>query len=229
VVETQRRSVLLITDDESIRSELPALLSSHGFDVHAVASTEAGLESARSLHPDLVIADVHGIEPQSRDLCKQLRSITLAPIIVLAERGETTDELLSFASGADDYVTKPFVPDVLLARLHAHLDRVAMDALPPSVITAANVRIDLDARAVLVNDRHLDLTKIEFGIMSHLARHLDHIVDRRTLIAAVWGPWFSDDHVIDVNLSRLRSKLTAAGAPPTLISTHRGLGIRLNP
>lgn len=221
--------MLLVTDDASIRAQLPGQLASHGFDVHAVASTEAGLESARSLRPDLVIADVHGNETQSRDLCKQLRSITFAPIVVLAERGETTDELLSFASGADDYVTKPFVPDVLLARLHAHLDRVAMDAHSTSVITAANVRIDLDARAVLVNDRHVDLTKVEFGIISHLARHLDHIVDRRTLIAAVWGPWFSDDHVIDVNLSRLRSKLAAAGAPPTLISTHRGLGVRLNP
>lgn len=222
-------NILVIEDDDDLRSSIAILLESHGFVVHQAANGEDGLEEARRRHPQVVILDVDLPGINGTEVCRRLRTFSMAPVLFLTGATEIADELVAFSAGADDYIAKPFSPQILVARVQAHVRRMHESDQRSSIVHAANMTIDLQSRLVTVDSVEVELTKIEYGILAMLAENIRRIISRDQIIEEVWGDWFSEDHVIDVNLSRLRSKLAKAGAPAKLISTHRGLGFRLNP
>lgn len=221
--------ILVVEDDPDLRAVLGVLLASEGYEVSEAAEGERGLELANGLQPALVVLDVDLPGINGVEVCRRLRQTSNVPVLFLTAASSEIDELVGFAAGGDDYIAKPFAPHVLIARIQALLRRVHdVAANNGDVVVTANVRIDLLARNVAVSGTELDLTRTELGILEVLAQNLGRITSRDELLNAVWGSTFGDKHVVDVNLSRLRAKLTAAGAPPKLITTHRGLGYRLN-
>lgn len=221
-------AILVVEDDADLRTALDVLLSSHGFSVTATDTGEAALAAAQQRPPDVVILDVNLPGINGPEVCRRLRLFSSAPVLFLTGAIDVADELVGFSAGADDYIRKPFTPQLLVARVQAHLRR-SDTASTDAVVHAANVQIDRGGRTVTVDGAEVDLTRIEYQILALLAENVRRIISRDQLIEGVWGSWFTDDHIIDVNLSRLRQKLARAGAPAKLISTHRGLGYRLNP
>lgn len=222
------KTALVIEDDPDLRTIISVLLSSHGLKVVQAADGEKGVALARVEPPDVVVLDVNLPGILGPEVCRQLRTFTSAPVLFLTGATGENDELEGFSAGGDDYVHKPFTPQLLAARVQALLKRGASSDTPRTVVTAGEVYIDLIARLVRVGGVELDLSRTEYDLVAVLAENSGRIMSRRALLDAVWGGWFGDDHVIDVSLSRLRRKLAAAGVNPGLITTHRGLGYRFN-
>lgn len=223
------RSALVVEDDADLRTILSVLLQGQGFRVLEAGDGEAALAMARADLPDIVLLDVHLPGIHGPEVCRRLRTFSDVPVLFLTGATDDTDELVGFAAGGDDYVHKPFTPQLLLARV-ASLVRRGSQAAPErgETVVAGDVRVDLTARTATVGSTELDLTRTEYDVLALLAENAGRIISRPQLLEAVWGAWFGDDHVIDVTLSRLRHKLGRAGAPTGLISTHRGLGYRFN-
>lgn len=224
------KSALIVEDDPDLLEIISVLLSSQGLRVIRAVDGERGLLLAAADPPDIAILDVHLPGIHGPEVCRRLREFSDAPVLFLTAATEEADELTGFAVGGDDYVHKPFTPRLLTARVMALLRRGKTGSgQPPAVVRAANVSIDLDAMLVAVDGEELELSRTEYGLLAALAASPGRILSRQRLLEGVWGQWYGDDHVIDVTLSRLRGKLSASGAPPKLITTHRGLGYRLNP
>lgn len=223
------KTALVIEDDPDLRTIISVLLSSHGFKVVQAADGENGLAMAKQQIPDVVVLDVNLPGIRGPEVCQQLRTFTQAPVLFLTGATGEEDELAGFTAGGDDYVHKPFTPQLLAARVNALLKRgPARQVTSTQVFASGSVLVDLAARSVTVAGQEIDLTKTEYDLIAALAENAGRILSRRALLDTVWGGWYGDDHVIDVSLSRLRMKLSKAGAPSGLITTHRGLGYRLN-
>lgn len=222
------KTALVIEDDPDLRTIISVLLSSHGLRVVQAADGEKGVALARVEAPDVVVLDVNLPGILGPEVCRQLRTFTRAPVLFLTGATSESDELAGFTAGGDDYVHKPFTPQLLAARVQALLKRTAVEESPRTVVTAGEVYIDLAARVVRVGGVELELSRTEYDLIAVLAENAGRIMSRRALLETVWGGWFGDDHVIDVSLSRLRRKLSDAGVGPDLITTHRGLGYRFN-
>lgn len=222
------KTALVIEDDPDLRTIISVLLSSHGLKVVQAADGEKGVAIARAEPPDVVVLDVNLPGILGPEVCRQLRTFTQAPVLFLTGATGENDELEGFTAGGDDYVHKPFTPQLLAARVQALLKRGSSSEQPRTVVTAGPVDIDLGARTVHVSGAELELSRTEYDLIAVLADNAGRIMTRRALLDAVWGDWFGDDHVIDVSLSRLRRKLADAGVDPALITTHRGLGYRFN-
>ena len=219
--------VLVVDDHADLCAALEVLLVGNGFSVVRAGDGEHALEVARTAAPDAVVLDVELPGIDGTEVCRRLRTFTDVPVLFLTGATAVTDQLVGFAAGADDYIPKPFHPPLLVARLQAHLRRRRSPA-PDAVVRAGPLAVDLLARRVTVDDVEVVLTRTEYAILEFLAEHADRIVSREQVIEAVWGVWCGDDHVIDVNLSRLRQKLKQAGCPDGVLTTHRGLGFRCN-
>ncbi len=219
--------VLVVDDHADLCAALEALLAGNGFSVVRAEDGERALEVARTEAPDAVVLDVELPGINGTEVCRRLRTFTDVPVLFLSGATDVTDQLIGFAAGADDYIPKPFHPPLLVARLRAQLRR-RQAAGPEVVVRAGPLTVDLLARRVTVGDTDVTLTRTEYAILEFLAEQADRIVSREQLIDAVWGVWCGDDHVIDVNLSRLRQKLKQAGCPDGVVTTHRGLGFRCN-
>lgn len=222
------KTALVIEDDPDLRTIISVLLSSHGLRVLEAADGERGVALARTETPDVVVLDVNLPGILGPEVCRQLRAFTAAPVLFLTGATGESDELEGFTAGGDDYVHKPFTPQLLAARVQALLKRGAVEEKPKSVVVTGEVYIDLVARVVRVGGVELELSRTEYDLISVLAENAGRIMTRRSLLDSVWGDWFGDDHVIDVSVSRLRRKLADAGVAPGLITTHRGLGYRFN-
>jgi two-component system response regulator RegX3 len=223
-----RRSVLLIEDEESISEPLAAALGREGFDVLTEASAAAGLDAFRANPPDVVLLDVMLPDGDGRDVLREIRAASRTPVIMLTARGEETDRVLGLELGADDYVTKPFSAAELAARLRAVLRRsqgppVAEDG----VLEVGDVRMNLETHAVVQGDEDVRLTVKEFEMLRVLLEQAGKIVRREDLVAAVWEPgWFGSTKTLDVHLSALRKKLGDDPSEPRYIHTVRGVGFR---
>ena len=218
--------VLVVDDNPDILKLLEILLEGEGYVVNCSLTAEKAEELARSLPPDLAIVDVGLPEMGGYELVRRLRRFSDVPIIFLTAATSEADQLEGFASGGSDYVLKPFLPHVLKARVRAHLEkRTTKDQ---SVVKLGALEIDLASRLVNVGGVHIELTRYEFGMLAFLCEHLGKIVNKSELMEAVWGDDWGDGHVVENTLHRLRSKLQEAGVPRSIITTHRGLGYRID-
>lgn len=220
------RHVLVVDDDPDLTDLVRELLHGEGHSISVASTGERAEQMARARIPDLIILDVDLPGMKGPEVCRRLREFSTAPILFLTAASSDADQIVGFTAGADDYVTKPFGSHVLLARVRTLLSRGTRSTSGPKLI--ANVEIDATAQVVTVDGQLIELTKTEYDVLTTLAAREGHIISKVELIREVWGEWFGDDHVVEVTISRLRTKLIRAGAPEKLITTHRGLGYRIS-
>ena len=220
------RHILVVDDDPDLTDLVRELLRGEGHSISVAPTGERAEQIARARVPDLIVLDVDLPGMKGPEVCRRLREFSTAPILFLTAASSEADQIVGFTAGADDYVTKPFGPQALLARVRMLLARGAR--MTSGAKQIGNVNIDAAAQLVAVDGLLIDLTKTEYDVLVTLSSREGHIVSKPELMRQVWGEWFGDDHVIEVAISRLRTKLVRAGAPERLITTHRGLGYRIS-
>jgi len=218
--------ILVIDDEPSIVKLVTAYLKPEGYEVYTAADGEAGLKAARAFKPDLVILDVMLPGMDGIELLSRLRRESDVYVILLTARTEETDKIVGLSVGADDYVTKPFSPRELTARVKAALRRLQTGAgrgVEGGVLNFRHVRIDVGARQVTVEEVPVELTAIEFDLFRALAENRGRVLTREQLLDKVWGgTYYGEMRVVDVHLGHVRHKL----GHPDLIATVRGVGYR---
>jgi two-component system KDP operon response regulator KdpE len=218
--------VLLVDDEPQILRAVSALLQGVGYSVETAATGEDALLAAAVKPPDAVILDLILPDRSGSDVCRELRNWFDAPILVLSVVGDEAEKVAALDAGADDYVTKPFGKDELLARLRAVLRR-SLPAGEP-IVSFDGLEIDLVKRAVRVADRRVQLTPTEFRILSLLARNPGKLLTHTTILRDVWGPGYGDEtHYLRVYISHVRRKIETDPARPRYIVTEPGAGYRL--
>lgn len=221
-----RPMVVLVEDADELRTMLSAFLEHEGFSVVAVADGEAALEALDRCDPMAIVLDVVLPGMDGFETCRRMRNRTDAHVIMLTARNEEVDKIVGFATGADDYMTKPFSPRELVARLRAILRR--RTTTMRERLAVGSLRIDVAARTATVGDTALELTRIEFDLLMLMARRTGTVVTRNDLLQTVWGPtWVGSDHLVEVHVSNLRRKLVNAGGAE-LLHTVRRVGYRLS-
>lgn len=218
--------ILVIDDEPSITNLVSAYLKPEGYEVYTAADGNAGLKAARAFKPDLIILDVMLPGMDGIELLSHLRRESEVYVIMLTARTEETDKIIGLSVGADDYMTKPFSPRELVARIKAALRRLKTGAgsgEKGAVLSFKHVRIDAGARAVQLDEHPIELTAIEFDLLKALAENRGRVLTREQLLEKVWGgEYFGEMRVIDVHLGHVRQKL----GRNDLIVTVRGVGYR---
>jgi two-component system KDP operon response regulator KdpE len=221
--------ILVVDDEPALRRTLQANLGARGYDVTAAETGEAALQQAGVQLPDLVILDLMLPGLSGLDVCRALRAASAVPILVLSARGEEQTKVQALDLGADDYLTKPFGMDELLARVRALLRRLGATSTAGTLQIGALV-VDLDARQVWRDGRALDLTAREFDVLAFLMRHAGKVVTHRLLLAEVWGAQYRcETQYLRVFINRLRAKIEDDPAHPRYIATEPGVGYRVLP
>ena len=226
------KRILIVDDEPQITRVLRRSLTTHGYDVHVASDGEAALQTFGDWPPDLVITDLSMPDMNGLELCKALRAISQVPIIVLSVRGEERTKVQALDAGADDYVTKPFGMDELLARIRATLRRAPEgDAdSAATVLEAGDFRIVLETRSLTVQGREVHLTPKEYDLMLYLLSHAGKVLTHRTLLAAVWGgASLEQNEYLRVFIGQLRKKIEPDPARPRYILTEPWIGYRFNP
>ena len=222
--------LLLIEDDPQFQMLLNTTLQSQGFHVLAVGTGQAGLIAVRNQQPSLLILDLGLPDMDGQEVISRLRKWSEIPIIVLSARDQETDITLALDHGADDYLTKPFSPAVLISRIKALLRRVAK--LPGGaleVFQVGELKVELTRRRVFVSIKEISLTPIEFNLLSELVRHAGFVVTHRQLLEKVWGASnVEHSHYLRIYMAQLRHKLESDPARPRYLLTEAGVGYRLN-
>ena len=220
-------STILVVDDEKNIVQLARLyLKKEGFRVEAAYDGAQALQKAKSLRPDLIILDLMMPEPDGLTVCRELRKTSTVPIIMLTARGDDVDRIVGLELGADDYVTKPFNPRELVARVKAVLRRATQETPAQPLLEANGLRLDTASREVTVEGEPVTLRAKEFDLLTAFMRHTGIVLDRERLLQLVWGDdYFGDTRTIDVHVAWLREKL--AGAQRVKIETVWGVGYKL--
>lgn len=221
--------ILLVDDEPSIQRAVGPLLRSRGFDVE-VAATGAGALQAFEQHPaDLVVLDLGLPDLEGTDVCRRLRAQSAVPIIVLSARSAERDKVAALDIGADDYVTKPFGPEELLARIRVALRRMAPDAAASGgQLVAGDFVIDYDRHRVTVAGRELRLTPKEFDLVDLLARHADRVLTHQAILKAIWNANAADQpERLWVLIGQVRKKLEPDPARPRYLLSEPWVGYRL--
>ncbi len=218
-----RLRALVVDDEPGLVEIVTAYLEREGFDVASAADGERAVELARSLDPDVIVLDLMLPGIDGLEACRQIRTFSDAYVVMLTAKSEEHEKIVGLTSGADDYVTKPFSPGELVARIRAMLRR-------PRAAVASDLRrfgpltIDVAAREVTVDGARAELTKLEFDLLDALSESPRLVLSRAQLLERVWGPgWFGDDHLVDVHIGNLRRKL----GDPRFVHTVRGVGYRM--
>jgi len=221
--------ILVIEDEPAIRLAVERNLTGHGFDVRGIDSAEGGLELETRFHPDLVLLDLVLPDVEGFEVIQRLRSRSSIPIIVLSVRGAEQDKVRALELGADDYLTKPFGVDELLARIRVALRHAARSGSGPDpIFRSAELQVDLERRAVTVAGRPVHLTPTEYALLGALIAAAGRVLTDRALLQRVWGPEYgSEDHYLHVYMARLRKKLERDPANPRYLRTEAGVGYRL--
>jgi two-component system alkaline phosphatase synthesis response regulator PhoP len=218
--------ILVIDDEPSIVNLVTAYLKPEGYEVYTAADGSAGLKAARAFKPDLVVLDLMLPGMDGIELLSRLRRESNVYVILLTAKTEETDRVVGLSVGADDYVTKPFSPRELVARIKAALRRLQPDTGAGSdkiVLAFRHVRIDAGARRVTVDGQPVELTAVEFDLLKALAEARGRVLSREQLLEAVWGgTYYGELRVVDVHLGHVRQKL----GPDKYIATVRGVGYR---
>jgi two-component system, OmpR family, KDP operon response regulator KdpE len=226
----EKPKILVVDDEAQIARVLKTTLSARGYSVRTASDGDDALQAIKAWTPDLLITDLRMPNMDGVELCRHLRAKSGIPIIVLSVRNEERAKVEALDAGADDYVTKPFSVDELLARIRAALRRVSAGQQPESdVIEVGHFRIDTQAHSVQVKGREVRLTPKEFDILSYLARHPERVVTHRALLAAVWGGTNTEQpEYLRVFIGHLRKKLEPDETSPRYISTEPWIGYRFN-
>lgn len=229
--QTDHRRILVVDDEAQITRVLRTTLSSHGYDIRTANDGETALEIVRDWPPDMVVTDLAMPGMDGLELCRRLRTNTQVPIIVLSVRGEERTKVKALDAGADDYVTKPFGMEELLARVRANLRRApAPENDENRLIELGDFRIDPAAHKVAVRGREVHLTPKEFDLLVYLARHPGKVVSHRTLLGAVWGGQSTEQmEYLRVFVGQLRKKLEPEVSSPRYIVTEPWVGYRFEP
>jgi len=222
-----RRRILVVDDEPQITRVLRTTLSSQGYDIRVAGDGESALETFRDWPPHLVITDLAMPNLDGIALCRSLRERSQVPIIVLSVRGQERSKVEALDAGADDYVTKPFGMNELLARVRAHLRRVAPADETEKVIESGDFKIDLEAHSVAVKGQEVHLTPKEFDLLVYLAKRAGKVVTHRALLAAVWGPNSTEQpEYLRVFVGQLRKKIEPEPSTPKYLLTDPWIGYR---
>lgn len=217
--------ILIVEDEQTVRDVASLYLQKEGFRVVSAVDGEEALEMIRSENPDLVILDIMLPKKDGWTVCREIRQYQSVPIIILSAKGEEYDRVLGLELGADDYVTKPFSPRELVARVKAVLRRSGPTTDPGQVLRYPGLTIDTAAHRVEVNGREIPLTPKEFELLVFLASRPRRVFNREQLLSAVWGYEFSGDtRTVDTHIKRLREKLRGTGQ--SYLKTVWGLGYK---
>src|SRR5436305_1587655 len=228
-VQAEKSRVLVVDDEPQITRVLRTVLTSQGYQVSTAAEGQAALTTFAEFRPELVITDLYMPHMDGVELCKRIRAVSSVPIIVLSVKGEERTKVEALDSGADDYVTKPFGTDELLARVRAALRRRG-EADETSSFEAGDFRIDLDARRVHIRGSEVRLTPKEFELFVYLARHPNRVLTHRALLEAVWGEASQEQpEYLRVFMGQLRKKLEVDPSNPRYLVTEPWVGYRFNP
>jgi len=224
---------LVIDDERPLAGIVASYLSRAGFETSLAFTGPDGVRSAKELDPDVIILDLGLPGIDGIEVCRQIRLSSDCYILMLTARADEVDKLIGLSVGADDYLTKPFSPRELVARVNTVLRRPrrqahGTQAAPPREF--GRLRVDAEGRDVWVDDEPVGLTRTEFDILDALSARPNTALSRRQIIDAVWGAgWVGDDHVVDVHVANLRRKLDDPPADPRYILTVRGVGYRMGP
>ncbi len=223
-----QEKILIVDDEMQFRRAMRAALHLRGFLVDEAETGEAALEKVRSNRPDLILLDMNLPGLNGLECCREIRAGLEVPIVMLSVRCEVRDKIQALNSGADDYVTKPFNLEELVARLHASLRRVPHSAMDSrQVLNLDGVQIDFKARTVKARDKNIQLTRKEFELLWHLVANAGEVVSHRKLLQAVWGPDYGDEaEYLRVCVNHLRKKIEADPSAPKYILTALGMGYR---
>ncbi|MCX2711162.1 response regulator transcription factor [Mycolicibacterium sp. J2] len=225
---------LIVDDEVPLTTVVASYLVKNGFEVHTAHDGPAGLAQARTVDPDVVVLDVGLPGMDGFEVCRQLRMFSDAYLVMLTARDTEVDTVVGLSVGADDYVTKPFSPRELVARIHAMLRRPRRDTREPDPgaphppRTIGELRVDVGSREVHLGEQEIPLTRTEFDILAALSARPGQVLGRRQLIEAVWGDnWVGNDNIVDVHIGHLRRKLGDDPAQPRYVTTVRGVGYRM--
>ncbi len=220
--------ILIVDDEPQILRALRAALTGHGYQVQTATNGEEALDAIAIRPPDVVILDLVMPGMSGFDVVKDVRVWSQVPIVVLSARGQERDKVTALDLGADDYLTKPFGMDELLARIRVALRHRAGAPDASSVVRAGNVTIDLARRFVVRDGDRVHLTPTEWDLLAELARNADRVLTHRMLLECVWGPTSTEEpQYLRVYINQLRRKLEADPAEPRVIATEPGVGYRL--
>lgn len=225
--------ILVVDDEPQLTRVLRTGLKSRGYDVRAAADGLAGFEAFNDWHPDLVITDLAMPNVDGLELCRRLRAISTVPIIVLSAKGEEKTKVEALDLGADDYVTKPFGIDELLARVRASLRRAkapAANEATQTTLDSGDFHVDLETREITVRGKSIHLTPKEFDLLVYFIKHSGKVLTHRTLLAALWGGnYVEQNEYLRVFVGNLRKKIEPDAASPRYILTEPWIGYRFDP
>jgi two-component system, OmpR family, KDP operon response regulator KdpE len=225
----EKSRVLVVDDEPQITRVLRTVLTSQGYQVRTAAEGESALTNFNEWRPELVITDLYMPHMDGIELCRRIRAQSTVPIIVLSVKGEEKTKVEALDSGADDYVTKPFGIDELLARVRAALRRSGGDSDVGS-FEAGEFRVDLESRRVHARGNEVRLTPKEFDLFVYMARHPSRVITHRTLLEAVWGEASQEQpEYLRVFMGQLRKKLEPDPSNPRYLVTEPWVGYRFNP
>ena len=230
-MQSGKGNILVVDDEPQITRVLKTTLSSHGYGTRTASDGDEAIQMMSEWSPDLLITDLRMPNMDGLELCRHVRATSQMPIIVLSVRGEERIKVEALDAGADDYVTKPFSTNELLARVRAALRRASVkDAPEEQVIDIGDFHIDLQGRSVQVGDRSLHLTPKEFDLLGYLARHPGKVVTHRALLSAIWGAnSVEQPEYLRVFVGQLRKKLESDEGSPRYIITEPWVGYRFEP
>jgi two-component system KDP operon response regulator KdpE len=220
--------VLVVDDDEGVQRFVGTILRRNGYSVLRADDGQAAIAQAIEQSPQLVILDLSLPVISGLDVCRQLRTWYHGPILVLSAYGEENLIVRALDLGADDYVTKPFRPGEMLARIRALLRRSVHQPASKSSLRAGNLKLDLARRRVVRSGEEITLTRTEFDILAYLARHLDRVVASEMILQEVWGPHHGQyEQTLRVHVGHIRKKVEPDPTHPRYILTEPGVGYRL--
>ena len=221
--------ILVVEDEPGILRAVKANLSAHGFQVEAAETGAAALQAFRSRRPDIVVLDLGLPDIDGIEVIRHVRSEGSTPIIVLSVRGAERDKVSALDLGADDYLTKPFGVEELLARIRVALRHAAHPSTGASPkFRTGDLQVDLERRRVRLAESEVHLTPTEYDLLKAFVAHPDKVLTDRTLLRAVWGPEYGDEaHYLHVYMARLRKKLEPDAQSPRYLVTEPGVGYRL--
>ncbi len=224
----KKARVLVVDDEQQIRRAVGRALTTRGYEVLEARDGEEALSVTAASEPDLVILDLNLPERDGLSVCQQLRRRSSAPILILSVREEESDKVAALDLGADDYLTKPFGIEELMARVRALLRRAETQGGPrPVRFKRDDVEIDVDTRRVTRKGEEVRLTKTEWGLLEALSEYPGKLLTHRWLLERVWGPGYSEDlDVLRVFISQLRRKIESDPGRPQIIATDPGIGYR---
>ena len=222
-------AILLVDDDVSIQRAVAPLLRSRGYHVEVVSTGHDAVQAVRDRAPDLVVLDLGLPDLEGAEVCRQMRQLTKAPIVILSARSGEAEKVAALDIGADDYVTKPFGPEELLARIRVALRRVLdAEAPEPEQVTVGDITIDFGRHLVVRRDETIRLTPKEFDLLALLARNADRVLTHRAILKAIWGPNAVDqpEHLW-VLMAQLRKKIEPDPGTPRYLLSEPWVGYRL--